>query len=189
MIDVVLIDDHDIVREGLAALLSREPGVRVVGQAASGAAVAELVERCKPDLVIMDVQMPGPDSRVLVRELSSRDPGTAVIVLTMHDGCRVRRDHLEAGAAAVLSKSTPTSEVIAVIEHAVGIVHPEVRLTRRERQVLGLMAEGLSNGEIADELHITVGTVKRHSTQLFDKLGVSSRMRAVVRARGSGLLS
>jgi DNA-binding NarL/FixJ family response regulator len=185
---VVVIDDHEVVRAGLVALLSRQPGLRVVGEGGTGDSVVPIVQRTSPDLVIMDVQMPGLDSHEVVRQLRRRSPDLGIILLTMHDGALVRRTHLEAGASAVISKGAGTADLVAAIRRVAQQPETSGPLTAREHEILSLMADGLSNREIGSLLKIATGTVKRHSSQLFAKLGASSRTQAVALARRVGLL-
>jgi len=208
-IRVLLADDHPVVRGGLVALLETLAGVEVVGQAADGAAAVRETALLHPDVVVMDLRMPGMDGVEATRRIAAGFPGTAVLVLTMFDEDALIADALAAGARGYLLKGAEQEE----IERAVRAVAageaifsrdvaervlrrsasppasapPLPRLTDREREVTDLVARGLSNAAIARRLSISPKTVGNHVSAIFAKLGVATRAEAIVTAREAGL--
>jgi DNA-binding NarL/FixJ family response regulator len=191
-ITVALVDDHDIVREGLAALLGRASGIRVVAQGQTGDDAIRIAADFAPDIIVLDVEMPGPPCEAIVKRIARNVPSTSILILTMHRSEPLGARLISAGAMNVLSKSVRTPELVRVIRESIaGRIRPRRStglLSSREIEVLTQMALGLSNAQIASELNISVGTVKRHANQLYSKLRVVSRMRAVVEARSMGML-
>lgn len=198
-ISVVLVDDHTLFREGLAELLACDPAFRVVAQGSSGTDALALVRTHRPDVALIDVEMPGPGARATVRRLRQEHPDTSVIVLTMHDNVELVRALLAEGAAAYLVKTIERRElIIAVRAVARGRDHILLSVSRdtitwldkpapsllsaREQQVLQLTALAMSNAQIGRELMITEGTVKRHLTNIYAKLGAVSRIDAIRKA-------
>lgn len=199
-VSVLVVDDHPVVRAGLAALLSVQPDVRVVGEAADGTEAVRLAAELAPDVVLCDLRLgDGPDGVQVTRSLD-----TAVLILTTydHDVDLVRA--VEAGAAGYLLKDAAPSDIVAAI-HAVArgetVLGPRLtrrvvdamrvrraELSARELDVLRLLAQGLSNREIARRLVVSEATVKTHLNHVFGKLGVDNRTAAVAAARVSGLL-
>lgn len=213
---VFVVDDHPIVRAGIVGLFEMEEDIEVAGEAASGEAALELLAAARPDVVLMDLRMPGlggveatrriargefPDSGQLVRF-----PG--VLVFTTYEDDEQILTAIEAGASGYLVKAAPAAELIAGVR-AVAAGHtvlapsiaaqlvarvrvpvpPDVpRLTPRETEILGLVAQGLSNPAIAAQLVIGESTVKTHLLHVFEKLNVSDRTRAVTRAMECGIL-
>ena len=194
---IVVADDHGVLRAGLAALLSAEPGFEVVGEAASGdAAVRVAVER-RPDLVLLDVSMPGLGGLEATKLLKAKLPGTRVLILTMHEESALVREAIAAGASGYIVKRAIDSELINAI-HAVMrdelYVHPALTrglfgdrpgtprpceanpLTRRESGVLRLLALGYTNRQIGEELGVSVRTAESHRANIMDKLGLKSRV-------------
>jgi DNA-binding NarL/FixJ family response regulator len=216
MIDVVVADDQALVRAGFCALLDAEDGVRVVGEATDGAAAVALVRELHPDVVLMDIRMPGLDGLAATRQIVAdpRTAGTRILVLTTFELDEYVFEALRVGASGFLVKDTePVDLVKAVravaagdaqlspsvtrrlIEHvAVGskpLPHerPDVaRLTEREREIVTLVGEGLSNAEIADRLVVSPATAKTHVSRAMVKLGVRDRAQLVVLAYESGLV-
>ncbi len=205
MIRVLVADDHPIVRGGIVALLSTEPDIEVVGEAASGEAAVELALKLNPDLVLMDLQMPGiKGDEATARVLADR-PDTRVIILTTYETDASILTAIEAGASGYLLKAAPQDEILAGIR---SVARGEVALapsiaamlvnrvkapappalSTREREVLALVAQGKSNPAIAKQLFLGEATVKTHLLHVFEKLEVSDRTRAVTKAMELGIL-
>lgn len=205
MIRVVIADDHPVVRAGLRALLSTAEDVEVVGEAETPGAAVELAGSLVPDLVLMDLQfgqeLSGADATRRIRGL---DAPPYVLVLTNYDSDGDILGAVEAGASGYLLKDAPPHELLAGVRAAAAgesalapavasrlmarMRAPRVSLSAREIEVLALVAEGASNGEIAGRLHITDATVKSHLVHVYSKLGVTSRTAAVSAARSLGIL-
>lgn len=221
MTTVVVADDQTVVREGLVMLLGLLPGVEVVGAAADGEAALRLVLERDPDIVLMDLRMPGVDGVEATRRIQAEHPRTQVIVLTTYDDDRSILGAIQAGARGYLTKDAGAAEISQAFE-AVGrgeaLLEPRVQarllsalagaepppgeagepnpgqgrfdtLTPREREVLRLIARGLTNQEIAERLFVSEATVKTHINNLFSKLGVRDRAQAVAYAYRHGLAS
>jgi len=210
VIRIAITDDQTLIREGLAALLSLTPDLAVVGMAADGREAVALVAEHEPDVILMDVRMPGMNGVAATREIRARYPHTRVIVLTTFDNDEYVFAALRAGAAGYLLKNADPDYLAAAIRavHAGNaILDPAVtqkvirrvapaqaepvlseRLTRRERDVLNLMAGGAANADIAERLCLAEGTVKNHVTHILAKLGAHSRAHAVRLAVEWGLL-
>jgi DNA-binding NarL/FixJ family response regulator len=196
-IRVVLVDDHAVLRSGLAALLTGAD-IEVVGEAADGAAAVDVVRRTRPDVVVMDLQMPGVDGVQATRRILAEDLGCEVVVLTSYsDSARIIAA-LDAGAVGYLLKDADPEDLISGIR-AVGRgespLHPRVArqllsaragrpqtsdLTPREAEVLGLVRQGLANKQIARRLGISERTVKAHLTSVFQRIGVADRTQAAL---------
>lgn len=210
-INVIIADDHTIVRSGLTLLLSSEPDINVIGEAVDGEAAIRLCQELKPDVVLMDIGMPGINGMEATVQIKSKLPDTQVLVLTMHRSDEYFFQMLEAGASGYILKGAETSELInAVRAVARGDVflYPtmarrlvteylgqlsadqpgEQRLTQREREILQLIVEGFTNKEIADKLVLSPSTVHSHRTNLMQKLNLTSRHELVQYARKHGLL-
>lgn len=212
MIGITLVDDEALIRTGLAALIDAEPDMEVTGQAADGADVPDLVRRTRPDVVLMDVRMPRLDGIQATRTLHTTlaDP-PRVIVLTTFDNDDHVWGALRAGAVGFLLKRTPVEDILAAVRIAhrgetllfpTALRHlaasrpaeatPAARavatLTARESQTLTLMAQGLSNAEIAARLFLGAQTVKTHVSHVLAKLGARDRTQAVIAAYDSGLV-
>jgi DNA-binding NarL/FixJ family response regulator len=207
---VVVVDDHDLVRAGLRGLLSGERGLEVVGEAANGRDALVLCRRLQPDVVLMDVRMPDMDGLSVTRAIKHESPRTSVILFTMYENADYLVEALKAGAAGYLLKGASKWEIVSTVRNVLAgesVLHPELvlqllrglsgatpesaiaqPLTRRERDVLVLIALGQTNREIADTLTLTVGTVKTHVEHLISKLEVSDRTQAAVRAIELGLV-
>ncbi|NLN27662.1 MAG: response regulator transcription factor [Firmicutes bacterium] len=208
-IKVLVADDHQVVRAGIVALLEQQEGFQVVGEAGTGDEAVEKALAKRPDVVLMDLQMPGTDGVQATRILRERAPEVAVLVLTTFDDDELIWGAIQAGAKGYLLKDTPPAGLFsAVRDVAAGktLIAPEVLarltqviqqggpgpqeepLTEREHEILQLIAKGYSNKEIAAALFISDNTVKTHISNLFDKLGVRDRTEAVTKALRLGWL-
>jgi len=199
---VLVVDDHALVRTGVANIISHEPDLQVIGEASNGAEAVEAFERYRPDVTLLDLRMPVMEGVEAVRQIRLRDPHAKVIVLTTYDTDEDITRALKAGAKAYILKDISASALIACIHDVLGgktYLAPtaaaklaegvaRVQLTPRELSALRLMAEGRSNKEIATELGISERTVKTHLGHLFEKLGVTSRTEAVRVASRRGLV-
>ncbi|TYL53089.1 response regulator [Agromyces mariniharenae] len=208
-IRIVVADDHPIVRAGIVGLLETAPGIEVVGEAADGAEAVALAASEHPDLVLMDLRMPGVDGASATASIVAAGGGTRVLVLTTYE----TDDHIlaaiEAGASGYLLKAAPQAEILAGIRAVAAgetVLAPSIAaklvsrvradaasvappaLSPREREVLVLVADGRSNPEIAKALYIGEATVKTHLLHVFEKLDVNDRTRAVTRAMELGLI-
>lgn len=203
MIRVVIVDDHPVVREGLAAVLGAAGDLDVVGDAPDGLAALGVVERSGPDVVLMDLRMPRGDGIEAIRALRARSAATPrVLVLTTYDTDGMVRAALDAGADGLLLKDTPGPELIDAVRrvHAgMRVLAPRAaalltagdestRLTGRELDVLREIADGGTNRAAADRLFISETTLKTHLSRAFDKLGAHDRVAALRIARERGLL-
>jgi DNA-binding NarL/FixJ family response regulator len=214
-IRILLVDDHDLVRGGLAAILDAAGDIEVVGEAATGPAGVALVRDMQPDVVLMDVEMPGGDGLTATRAILAAAAATRVVILTMFDLDEYVFQALRAGASGFLLKTTPPAKLVdavrscaagetllapTVIKRLVqtyvqrppqppgGALPPALRgLTPREVMVLKAVARGLSNAEIGAELYLAEPTVKTHITRILAKLGLRDRVQAVVLAYETGL--
>lgn len=213
---VLLVDDHDLLRAGLSAILSTDPGISVVGQASDGSAGVRAARDLQPDVVLMDIEMPGGDGLTATREILAGGPGTRVLMLTTFDLDDYVFQALRAGASGFLLKTTPPDKLIEAVHTCAGgdtllapsvtrrlverfIQHPPTaatgelppnlrRLTPRELAVLRSLARGKSNLEIGAELYLAETTVKTHITRILSKLGLRDRVQAVVLAYETGLV-
>jgi DNA-binding NarL/FixJ family response regulator len=205
-IRVVLADDHPIVREGLRGMLAAEPGIEVVAEAASGAEAVAVAARYRPDVVLMDLRMPGGDGVTATSEILAATPGARVVVLTTYETDTDIVRAVEAGAVGYLLKDTPVAELGQAIRAAARgetVLAPSVArrlvshvrqprrdvLSGRETEVLALVAQGLTNAEIGQRLSIAEATVKTHLIRLFGKLGVNDRTAAVTSAIALGVIA
>ena len=206
-IRILVADDHPIVRGGLVALLSAADDIEVVGEASDGEMAVRLALESLPDLVLMDLRMPGIDGDVATARILSAQPGIRVVVLTTYESDDSILRAIEAGASGYLLKAAPQEEILAGIRSVARgevalapsiaallvrrVRAPQTRsvtLSDRETQVLALVAAGMSNRTIAAELFVSEATVKTHLLHTFEKLGVSDRTRAVTLAMERGLL-
>lgn len=201
-IRILIADDHPIVCEGLASLINRRPDMLVVAEAHNGQEAIELFRQHKPDLILLDLRMPGIDGIEACRAIHAEDPTTRLIILTTYDDDEALSQARQAGAATYLAKDAPRQELLACIRavHQGEGNFPEtlpsllaegkstIVLTSREREVLQLLGEGKSNREISAALTIAEGTVKLHLNNIFGKLDVNSRVEAVTLALKRGLL-
>jgi DNA-binding NarL/FixJ family response regulator len=211
MIRVVVADDQPLLRVGFRMILAAEPDLDIVGEASDGSEAVTLVERLAPDVVLMDLRMPGMDGVEATRRITSEHPDTRVVVLTTFDLDEYVFASLRAGASAFLLKDAKEDQLLAAIRVAAdggslfapsvtrrlldrfAIAAPSPRLpavqvTPREVEVWRLVAQGLSNAEIAGRLVITEHTTKTHVASLLQKLGVPNRVQAVVIAYETGLV-
>jgi DNA-binding NarL/FixJ family response regulator len=203
IIRVLVVDDHPVVRDGIRGMLERDERVAVVGEAADGREAVARVRASDPDLVLMDLRMPGGDGVSAIRELRAAHPTRPrILVLTTYDTDRDIHAAIDAGADGYLLKATPRVELIdAVLRAASGqsVLAPAAArslmdrgradpLTERELQVLGAIARGGTNREVARELLVSEATVKTHLLHLYPKLGVRDRAAAVRVAFEHGLL-
>ncbi|MBO0706971.1 MAG: response regulator transcription factor [Candidatus Dormibacteraeota bacterium] len=222
MTTVVVADDQTVVREGLVTLLGLLPGIQVVGAAADGDAAVRLVAERHPDVVLMDLRMPGVDGVEATRRIHALHPRTQVIVLTTYDDDQSILGAIQAGARGYLTKDAGAREIqdaVETVRRGETLLEPRVQarlltalagaappgpeagaepdpgkgpfdtLTPREREVLRLIAQGLTNQEIAERLFVSEATVKTHINNLFSKLGVRDRAQAVAYAYRHGLAS
>jgi DNA-binding NarL/FixJ family response regulator len=202
-IRVVLVDDHAVLRSGLERLLDGEADIEVVGTAADGAEALEVVRRTRPDVVLMDLQMPGTDGVTATRQIVA-ESGTDVLVLTSFSDADRIVAALDAGAVGYLLKDAEPEDVIEgvrAVSRGESPLHPraarqllgarltrsEVDLTPRETEVLGLVRHGLANKQIARRLGISERTVKAHLTSVFSRIGVADRTQAALWAERRGL--
>jgi DNA-binding NarL/FixJ family response regulator len=215
MIRVVIVDDHALVRTGFKMILDETTDIEVVGEAADGAAALDLVRRTRPDVVLMDIRMPGVDGIEASRRIRSLAPDAPrVIILTTFDLDEYVFDGLRAGASGFLLKDTLAADLLAAVREVAGgeaVAAPSVTrrliahfvdttpvrprhderlaiLTPREREVLTLIARGLANAEIATALHLSEGTVKTHIGRILAKLNLRDRVQAVILGYETGLV-
>jgi DNA-binding NarL/FixJ family response regulator len=213
MTGIVVADDHEVVRAGFAALLDTQPDFTVLGTAADGAEAVRTCRELRPDVVLMDVRMPGTDGIEATRQLALADQAPRVLILTTFDLDEYVFDALRAGASGFLLKDVTAEQLFAgvrVVASGDALLTPGVtrrlisefarirppaappptlaNLTPRETEVLRLVAEGLSNTEIAARLVVTEDTIKTHVSRLLAKLGLRDRTQAVITAYESGLV-
>lgn len=204
MIRVVVADDHPIVRSGIVALLQTASDVEVVGEATTGAEAVELATRLKPDLVLMDLRMPGMNGDEATAKILAATPNVRVLILTTYESDDSILTAIEAGASGYLLKAAPQEEILAGVRSVARgevalapsiaallvkrVKTPAPTLSPRETEVLRLVAAGHSNPAIARALFLSEATVKTHLLHVFEKLEVSDRPRAVTRAMELGLL-
>jgi DNA-binding NarL/FixJ family response regulator len=215
-IRIVLVDDEQMVRAGLRMILESEDDFEVVGEAGDGAPGVELVKTLDPDVALMDIQMPGMNGLDATREIVAleRDDSSRVLILTTFELDEYVYEALRAGASGFLLKRTPAEDLVAgvrVVASGEALLSPAIPrrlntefarrpapdspspaalddLTAREREVLLLIAQGLSNHEIAEKLFLSEGTVKTHIKRIFYKLGLRDRTQAVILAYNVGLV-
>ncbi|EOD57155.1 response regulator [Amycolatopsis vancoresmycina] len=206
-VTIIVADDHTLFRQGLCELLTTDPEFAVTGEAADGDEAVTLVQRHRPNILLLDVEMPGPSAKVVIERVGRMSPDTAVVILTMHDAPAVVRDLLDSGAAAYLVKSIARDELISAIRSVsrskdnVLLSVPRATmeslerrqaqrtlLSERELEVLRLVAAAMSNAQVASRLFISEGTVKRHLTNIYGKLGAASRVDAINKAVQAGFI-
>jgi len=214
-IKVIIAEDHTIVRKGLCALLLGEPDIEVVGEAENGREAIKIVEKSLPDVVVMDIAMPGLNGLDTTRQLKKRFPNLKILILTMHDNEEYIFETLRAGASGYLVKRSAPNELISAIQSVYrnesylspaiskkvieGFVQSGgqaamededyVKLTGREREVLQLIAEGKANREIARLLHISIKTVESHKAHIMEKLDIRNIAELTQYAIRKGLIS
>jgi DNA-binding NarL/FixJ family response regulator len=210
---VVIADDHELARAGLRAMLTGQRGLEVVGEAANGHEALMLCRRLQPDLALIDVRMPKMDGLATCRAIKQECQGTSVILITIHENPEYLFEALKAGAAGYVLKDISQPELITSVQGvlrgesmlnkelvmrllqrlATETPHqeemPPDRLSQREHEVLQLLTQGQTNREIAQNLIVSVSTVKIHVEHILAKLGVSDRTQAAVRATELGLLN
>ncbi len=201
LIRILLADDHTVVRSGLSAVLSMQEDFKIVGEAGDGEETLRLCERLKPDVVLMDLLMPRLDGVAATREIKQRWPQISVIALTSFKEKEYVEGALKAGAGGYLLKNVSADELVNAVRRAAAgqpSLSPEaaqvliqkvnepstpgLNMTGREKEILALMVEGLSNNRIAERLTINESTVKFHVSNILSKLGVSGRTEAVAMA-------
>lgn len=212
-IRVVICDDQDLVRDGLQAILSTAPGIEVVGEASDGEQVLDLVENQLPDVVLMDLKMPGTNGITATRNIRNRFDDVKVLVLTTYDAAEWVEDAIKAGAAGYLLKDAPRSRLIEAIKGtAAGRTHVDpgvagqlfdrvstsprgqvdttitAGLSERELEVLKALGRGLTNSEIAARLFLSEGTVRNYVSSVLTKLDVTDRTQAAVLAIRHGIV-
>ncbi len=203
---VLLAEDHTIVRQGLRALLANHDDITVVGEAADGDEAVRRAEELRPDIVVMDLGMPGLNGVDATRAICGGGHGTRVLVLSMHGTGEYVRPAVRAGASGYLVKGVGLSDLVTAIRTVAGggaffspsaaasLLHErpaereKPRLTAREAEVLEMVASGLSSPQIAEELDVSVKTVERHRSRIMNKLGVSNVAALVRRSIRLGLL-
>ena len=204
-VKVLIADDHPVVRVGIGGMLAGEPDIEVVGEAENGEEAPEMAERLRPDVVLMDLRMPKTDGVAATSRITERCPGTRVLILTTYETDADIMRAIEAGATGYLLKDAPRGELLGAIRAAAAgesalapavasrlirrarAPHDEI-LSARELEVLGLVARGKGNKEIAKELWISETTVKSHLMRSFEKLGVNDRTAAATEALRRGII-
>jgi len=215
LIRVLIVDDQELIREGLRTLLELEGGIQIVGEAADGAGGVAAFASKSPDLVLMDIRMPGMDGVEATRRIRAANPEAKILILTTFDEDRLVFDAIRAGARGYLLKDLSGSELAAAVRDVAlggaalqpGVArrvmeaftrlageaertgrHPSEPLSPRERSVLALVARGLSNKEIAARLYLAEGTVKNHVSAILQKIDAKDRTQAALWARDFGIL-
>lgn len=210
MIRILVVDDHPVVREGLVAILDAQDDMTVVGEAGDGAQAIAIYKAARPDVVLMDLAMPGTDGVQAIEGMRAFDQDARVVVLTAYDTDERILRAVEAGARGYLLKGAPRDDIfraVRVVNLGGSLLEPAVagkllsrvgdilrgegleeELTPREQDVLNLMARGFRNKEIAFELHITERTVKFHANAIYRKLDVGGRTEAVSKALQKGMV-
>jgi DNA-binding NarL/FixJ family response regulator len=203
---VVLVDDHDLIRQGLSRAFERQADFSVVGQAGSVAEAVALAEKLAPDVVVTDVRLPDGTGLDVVRALRADRPDVGLVVLTMYAGDEQLFAALEAGASAFVAKDAPADDVVAAARHA--LVAPRSftaanladamrrrmepsgpKLSPREQEVLSLLAEGLGVAAIAKKIYVSESTAKTHISKIYEKLGAGNRAQAIMAGIRAGLIS
>jgi two-component system response regulator NreC len=211
LINILIADDHAIVRTGLRALLRSEPGLQLVGEATGGYEAIELVGKTRPDILILDLSMPDLDGIAVTRQLKPQYPDLRILILTVHEDEAMLREAIRAGASGYIVKHAAEAELIAAINtirrgdlyvdpamlRVLLVESPRPRteqpaspdpLTPRETDVLKLIVQGYTNRQVGEELGISVRTVEGHRANLLEKLGLRTRVELVRYARERGLI-
>lgn len=204
MIRVLVVDDHPIVRGGIVALLSTADDITVVGEGSDGLEAVHLAIELDPDVVLMDLRMPGLDGDEATARILAAKPQLRVLILTTYESDSSILTAIEAGASGYLLKAAPQDEILAGVRSVARgevalapsiaallvkrVSAPSVTLSPRETEVLRLVAQGASNPRIAKQLFVSEATIKTHLLHVFEKLGVRDRTRAVTRAMELGLI-
>jgi len=209
---VLLADDHAILREGIRMVLDSQPGIAVVGEAEDGRQAIDMVEKLQPDVVVMDIAMPGLNGAEATRQIKRRFPYTKVVILTMHENHQYLIQIVNAGATGCVLKRAAGTELVTAVRAAArgesyfspaiaSMVLEDYRvrlaqdrdevdlLTEREREVLQLVAEGRTNKQIADLLIVSIKTVQTHRAHIMEKLGVHDRTDLVKYAIRMGMIT
>ncbi len=203
---VLLVDDHDLIRQGLRRSFELDPTFAVVGEAGSIAAALALADSLTPDVVVMDIRLPDGSGLDAAATLRGRHATMGIVVLTMYAGDDHLMGALEAGASAFVPKNAPAAEVLAAVKHAAAspstfaaadlagamrrrMATDRVRLTDRELQVLTLLADGLNVAALAKTLFISESTAKSHIARIYEKLGAANRTQALMTALKLGVLT
>ncbi len=210
-IRILIADDHGVLRAGLRSLLNAEPGLEVIGEADNGATAVKLVQELQPDIVLLDIGMPQLNGIQVTKKVKDELPQVRVLILTLHEDESLLRQAIENGASGYIVKRAVESELINAIRAVYAgnlYVHPSmtrallremssvrpvegtnnVALSPREKQVLKLVAQGYTNRQIADELHISVRTVEGHRASFANKLGLTSPIQIVRYAMEHGMI-
>jgi DNA-binding NarL/FixJ family response regulator len=205
-IRLLIADDHPVVRDGLSGMFAPDPDFEVVGEASDGAEAIRMAQALKPDVILMDLRMPGMDGVAAITELVKRKVPARVLVLTTYDTDSYVLPAIEAGATGYLLKDAPRAELLRAVRAAAGgqaVLSPSVAtrlmsrvrtpapelLSQRELEVLELIAAGTTNRDAAARLFISEATVKTHLLHIYAKLGVTDRAAAVAEAFNRGLLT
>ena len=205
-VSVLLADDHTLIREGIAEMLESDEGIEVVGQAENGAEAVAFAGEKRPDVVLLDVEMPVMGAEESIEHLAEVSPSSRVVILTMYDDAGLVRDLLARGASAYLVKTVSRDELISTVksmadgeDRVILSLSRETleragdegreRLSRRQLEILLYVARGMSNRQIASLLYITEGTVKRHLHNIYAKLDVASRGEATRKALSEGWIT
>lgn len=207
MVRVLIVDDHALIREGLGKLLELEEDMQVIGEAGDGQGAINMARKHQPDVIIMDINMPGTDGILATKVIKKEMPGINIIALTVHEDDQVV-EMVRAGVSAYILKDVAGQELISTIRKVVEgnvFIHPrvasrvvkelssdrrrmETKLTKREKDILDFLVKGHSNKEMADAMYISEKTVKNHLTNIFRKLSVKDRTQAAVYALKNGLV-
>jgi len=210
-ITILIAEDHVVVRESIRQFLEREAELEVVGEASDGEEAVQLASQLKPDVIIMDISMPKLNGIEATKQIKAQQPSATILILTAYDYEQYIFPLLEAGAAGYLLKDISGRELVNAIEtvyRGEAVLHPTVArkvmarlrqtkvepsgeraldlLSKREIAILKMAAKGMSNSDIADELHLSARTVESHLGSIFNKLGVGSRTEAVIKAMKKG---
>jgi DNA-binding NarL/FixJ family response regulator len=205
-ITLLIADDHPVVRDGLSGMFARDPGFEVLGEAGDGAEAIRLAQALTPDVILMDLRMPGMDGLTAITELARKGITARVLVLTTYDTDSYVLPAIEAGATGYLLKDAPRDELLRAVRaaaHGQAVLSPSVAtrlmsrvrepetkpLSRRELEILELVAAGTTNRDAAAKLLISEATVKTHLLNIYAKLGVNDRAAAVAEAFNRGLLT
>lgn len=210
-IHILIADDHTLFRDGLKALFASLPDTEVVGEAATGTETVALAEKLQPDVVLMDIQMPGLNGIEATRRIVQTSPHIGIIVVTMFEDDDSVFAAMRAGARGYVLKGADQEDMLRTIQAVArgeALFGPAIAvrlqsyfaaprpgappeafpdLTERERELLALLAQGFNNAEIARQLHISIKTVRNHCSNIFSKLQVADRAQAIIRARNAGL--
>ncbi|MEH7013817.1 response regulator transcription factor [Neobacillus niacini] len=211
MIQILVVDDHTVLRDGIRSILELESDMQVVGEAVSGDEVLKKMEECRPDCILMDINLPGKNGIEATSLVKKQYPNCQVLVLTMYEHDEYLMDALQAGADGYLLKDSSSEQVVAAIRMVMqgdSVIHPRMTkklisyhqqqteskpnendLTGREKEVLSELVKGLSNKEIAKALCISDKTVKIHINKIFKKINVKSRSQAIIYAVRHQLVS